>query len=88
MRHSINIDSNGLNLKEALEDYVSGNGYYCEFPVRFGWGIDYAYCGVMIPGRKYNDALFIATDNHDGTIMIEETDNAHKYLKQNAVVNA
>ena len=80
MKNSVNISTDGMNLKQTLERYYGDNGFSSRSPVVFSWGIDFAYCGVEAADSK--DAyLFIATDNHDGTARIEITDEAQKYLR-------
>ena len=70
-----------MNLKQALEKFYVDNGFYSQFPIVFGWGIDFAYCGAKIPNEEFSVQLLIATDNHDDTAQIEITDNAKRYLK-------
>jgi len=81
MKNLVNIKTDGMNLKQTLEKFYSDSDFYNRFPVVFGWGIDFAYCGTKIPNEEFAVRLFIATDNHDGTAQIEMTDNALKYLK-------
>ena len=81
MENIININTKGMNLKQVLEKFYSDNGFYSQFPVIFGWGIDFAYCGVEIPDEEFSVRLFMAGDNHDGTAQIEIFDSAKKYLK-------
>ena len=81
MKNLININTKGMNLKQVLEQFYSDNRFYSRFPVVFGWGIDFAYCGVEIPDEEFSVRLFMAGDNHDGTARIEIFDNAKKYLK-------
>jgi hypothetical protein len=70
-----------MNLKQILEKFYETNGFYSRFPIVFGWGIDFAYCGAKVPDEEFSIYLFIATDNHDGTAQIEITEYAGKYLK-------
>ena len=80
MRDFITISLSGLDLKQALEKYVNDYFTGTYHKLVFGWGIDFAYCGVCVPNVEFSIKLLYITDNFNGTATIEETEFSEKYL--------
>ena len=77
-----NIDMKNSNLLDTLKNYVSSVDLVVEKELKFGWGIDFAYCAIPNIDKGENKIL-IACDNHDGTAVIEATEIYEKYRKLN-----